>query len=218
VAKACRLAKQWTLSEKTRPSNKETTVSTNNELGLDVGQANELKLAFRREGSWTNEEIKMLCEQKGFLTSVREVLLNRAEIKQVEYLVDMQSDPFTPDGWTVVEHRQVGGFKWDLSKVELYLDEAQKNGGCIEGNKLRKKLATKDVSNANLLDFLLKNTQLIPESWKGQYVFFWGTIYRNAFGGLCVRFLYWGGDRWRWRYGWLDGGWSGIYPAAVFGK
>lgn len=51
-----------------------------NELMLDVGQANELKLAFRREGPWTNEEIKMLCEQKGLLNKFHEVLLGQAEI------------------------------------------------------------------------------------------------------------------------------------------
>lgn len=47
---------------------------------LDVGQANELKMAFRREGQWTNEDIKALCERKGFLHQVYEVLYGRAEI------------------------------------------------------------------------------------------------------------------------------------------
>ncbi len=56
----------------------------NDELMLDVGQANEIKLAMRREGKWTNKEIKMLCERKGFLTQVHEVLLGRAEIKPID--------------------------------------------------------------------------------------------------------------------------------------
>lgn len=53
------------------------------ELMLDVGQANEIKMAFRREGPWTNEEIKMMCERKGFLTQVRQALLGQAEINVV---------------------------------------------------------------------------------------------------------------------------------------
>ena len=51
----------------------------NNELMLDVGQADEIKLAMRREGFWTNEKIKNLCK-KGFLAQVLEVLEGRAEI------------------------------------------------------------------------------------------------------------------------------------------
>ena len=49
------------------------------EIKLDVDQASELKAAFRRE-DWTNEEIKMLCERKGLLASVKRVLAGVAEV------------------------------------------------------------------------------------------------------------------------------------------
>lgn len=52
----------------------------NNELMLDVGQANELKLAFRREGDWNNEKIKALTERRGLLTQVLDVLEGRSQI------------------------------------------------------------------------------------------------------------------------------------------
>jgi len=180
------------------------------------GQVHQLMEKFEKEG-FTSGHLTLLGQYRD-LGSILDVLEGRAEIKQIEHLVDMQSDPFTPNVWTAVKHRQAGGFKWDLSKVELYLDEAQKNGGHIEGSKLRKKLITKDVSNANLLDFLLKNPQLIPESWKGQSVFFWGTIYRDADGGLYVRYLCWRGGRWLWRCLRLARGWDGNDPALVLGK
>lgn len=51
----------------------------NAELMLDVGQANELKLAFRREG-WNNENIKALCERRGILKQIRDILEDRAQI------------------------------------------------------------------------------------------------------------------------------------------
>ena len=194
------------------------------ELTLDVGQANELKMAFRREGQWTNEEIKILCERKGFLSSVHEALLGRAEIKPVEYLVDFDAKPFIPNGWTILPDseqlakRVCGQWKFDPTKVELYLNEGQKNGKSIEGNDLRKKLANQPVMNANLLDFYLAHPKLIPESWKGQYVFFWGTIYRSADGNLCVRYLYWNGGRWYWDCYWLENDWDSNYPSAVSGK
>ena len=56
----------------------------NNELMLDVGQANELKLAFRREGNWTNESIKALTERRGLLTQVLDVLEGRSQILVID--------------------------------------------------------------------------------------------------------------------------------------
>ena len=184
---------------------------------LDVGQANEIKLALRREGDWTNEEVKMLCERQGFLRQVREALLGRAEIKAVKYMVDLDSVPYVPDGWSVEEHQKGGVIEWDVAKVMLHLDEGQKDGKVIEGHKLRKKLAKLSPYNANMLDFLLKeeNQHLIPEEWKGKVVFFWGTIYRHSDGSLYVRYLYWNGDRWDWSYSWLGNDWDSDYPALV---
>ena len=187
------------------------------ELMLDVGQANEIKMALRREGSWTNEEIKILCERKGFLTQVHEALLGRAEFKQVKYLVDLDAKPYIPDGWKVEEHQKGGQFKYDATKVELYLADEQKKGS-IQGNKLRQKLESKNPFNANLLDFLLAHPELIPDSWKGKFIFFWGTIYRCADGNLYVRYLHWSGDGWFWHFYWLEDDWYSAYPAAVLGK
>ena len=48
------------------------------DLMLDVGLANELKMAFRR-GDWTNEEIKRLCEGD-ILKQVRGVVRGLAEV------------------------------------------------------------------------------------------------------------------------------------------
>jgi len=187
------------------------------DLKLDVDQAGELKAAFRREGPWTNEEIKMLCERKGFLSQVREALLGRAEIKQIEYLVDLDADPFVPEGWKVVDHCKSGLFKYDPAKVGLYLSKKQQNGKVIVGNDLRKELKSQPVYNANLLDFYLKkeNQHLIPEEWNEKMVFFWGTIYHNSDGDLYVRGLYWNGDRWCWGYLWLLVGEFGGYRPAV---
>ncbi|MBI5421279.1 MAG: hypothetical protein HZA35_03130 [Parcubacteria group bacterium] len=174
---------------------------SNERLMLDVGQANELKLAFRR-GNWTNKEIKVLLEGD-MLTRVREVILGRSEIKPIEHFVDFNADPMIPDGWSVVEHKRGGLMKWDPSKVKLHLSENQQGSGHIEGNELRKELESQSIYNANLLDFYLAHPELIPEEWKGKVVCFWGTIYRNSGGRSCVRFLSSDGGQWHWSYGWL---------------
>lgn len=137
--------------------------------------------------------------------------------KPTTHVIDLGAEPFVPDGWRVESHERGGKFAWDASKVQLHLDSAQDNGGSIEGNKLRKKLTKVDgiLLNANVLDYLLAHPELIPESWKGKAIFFWGTIYRGSSVGLYVRCLCWGGERWCWSSCWLGGGWGDGDPAAV---
>ena len=186
------------------------------DLMLDVDQAGELKAAFRR-GDWTNQEIKKLCEGD-VLASVRNVIRGYASIMVLEHVIDCDVTPFVPSGWKVEEHQKGGALRWDKERQKdaLFLAIAQKSGR-IEGNKLRKELelAKEPVLNANVLDYLLANPHLIPEEWKGKYVFFWGTIYRASIGGLCVRCLHWHGDEWYWNCLWLGNDWHDDYPAAL---
>jgi hypothetical protein len=189
-----------------------------NELMLDVGQANELKMAFRREGSWTNEQIKRFCELRGLLSQVLEVLEGRAEIKPMEYVVDLDAAPFIPNGWTVESHKQGGQWKYDATKVSLYLSEGQKGGKRLVGTKLREELESLPVMNANLLEFYLAHPHLIPEEWKGEYIFFWGTVYRDADGDLYVWCLFWNGERWYWGCRWLEDDWAGYDLAVLLGE
>ncbi|MDP2593848.1 MAG: hypothetical protein Q8P36_00705 [bacterium] len=206
------------------------------DLMLDVDQAGELKAAFRR-GNWTNQEIKRLCEG-GTLAQFRQVLLGQAAIidrrqlddyvralaeammPQVkpEHIIDCDANPYLPDGWKGVEaHQKAGQLTWDkdAQKDALYLSELQKKHPWLQGHKLREELSGKPVLNANVLDYLLAHPELIPEEWKGKYVFFWGTIYRYSGGNLFVRYLYWLGGRWDWSDYWLDLDWGVNHPAAL---
>jgi hypothetical protein len=187
-------------------------MSSNNDLMLDVSQAAELKLAFRRNG-WNNAEIKTLSEGD-ILADVLKVIKGQAEIKISERLIDCDSAPFIPNGWSVEEHKKSGFFKFDPAKISLYLSKKQKKGS-IGGHDLRKELSNKPVMNANILDYLLDHPELIPEEWKGKYIFFWGTIYRDSDGNLYVRCLYWRGSEWRWSYDWLGSDFDSDDPAAL---
>jgi hypothetical protein len=189
--------------------------STMSDFMLDVDQAHELKMAFRR-GGWTNSEVKKLSEGD-ILAQVRDVILGRSEIKPVEHVIDLDADPFIPPDWKVEEHKKGGQVKWSPANVQLYLSPNQKvkDGKVIVGNKLREELESKPVFNANLLDYLLANSHLIPEEWKDGYTYFWGTVYRSLDCHLSVRFLYWAGGRWRCDLSWLDCGWGDDNPAAV---
>lgn len=185
-----------------------------NDFTLSVGQAHELELAMNRVGGWDGALVKTLSTGSK-LSDVRDVLLGRADIKPVEHLIDCDADPFCPDGWKVEEHKKSGKVKWTKELIELYLSAGQQNGKCIQGHELRKELASKPVLNACVLDYLLAHLELIPEEWKGKYVFFWGTIYRYSADRLFVRVLYWRGGRWHWIYFWLGCDWHDDGPAAL---
>ncbi len=148
------------------------------------------------------------------IAQILPVLRGLGEVTITKHIIHLDANPMVPNGWEVVEHHKGGQFLFDPSKIVLYLDKGQKDGRVIKGHELRKKLADQPMFNANLLDFYLAHSNLIPEEWKGKGVFFWGTIYRNSDGDLCVRGLVWNGSEWSWLYGWLGLGWHGSNPAA----
>ncbi len=190
------------------------------ELTFDVGLASKLKQAVIRNNITDLADIDWLCDGNN-LANVRRVRLGHAVITVPEHLIDCDADPFVPKGWKVEEHQKGGAFKWDASQVTLHLDKGQKNGGYVDGNKLRILLAGKPVLNANVLDYMLKNPHLISDDWKKdekgntRYIFFWGTIYRDSDGRLCVPYLYWYGSGWDWSYYWLGNDFYGSNPAAL---
>ncbi len=158
--------------------------------------------------------IEAILNKLGGVDGAQRFLRGDAEVVITRHIIDCDAAPYVPDGWKVEEHTPGGQFEWSADSIELYLSDKQK-GGTIEGNKLRKELAGMPVLSANVLDYLLKNPQLIPDEWKGEYIFFFGTIYRRSDGLLCGRCLYWSGESWGWDYGWLDVEWDALSPAAV---
>jgi hypothetical protein len=177
---------------------------TNDELGTFTKRCDEIK---RRLNEGT---LSFPIVMHG-LQSIIE-----ARTSSAGHVIDLDANPVIPNGLTVEGHQKGGQFKWDAAKVALFLSKEQQNGKRIEGKKLRTELAERPVFNANLLDYLLKHPHLIPEEWKGKYIFFWGTIYRNSSGSLGVRCLYWHGGSWHWHDSyWLDSDWYGDYPAAL---
>lgn len=178
-----------------------------------IGQMNQLADKLEAEG-FTPDEITKLGQFKN-LSGIRGLFREMHEIKRVKHLIDCDTDPFRPDGWEVERHNRMGQLEWDVSRSELYLSYKQKDGRHIDGNKLCKELEGKPVLNANVLDYLLKNPQLIPEEWKDKWVFFWGSIYRDSDGNLVVRYLCWSDGDWNWYHDWLNDVFDGSGPAVL---
>ena len=128
--------------------------------------------------------------------------------------IDNTEQPTIPyDSWTIEIH-DTSLRKIDPSKISLYVSPEQKTG-YVEGIELQKQLKGKKPLNATVLDWLIEHPEYIPDEWKGKYVFFWGTIYRDSDGSLCVRCLCFSGGHWRQNYDWLDRGWDADGPSAV---
>jgi hypothetical protein len=113
--------------------------------------------------------------------------------------------------WTIESTNDIKPF--DPKSLQLHLEPEQIDD-YIKGEVLVERMKGKGLS-ANVLDYLLAHPESIPEDWKGKWVYFWGTIYRNADGYLYVRFLCWRGVGWGWDYFWLGSAFGGRSPAAV---
>lgn len=128
--------------------------------------------------------------------------------------------PFIPDGWEIrpedqITSRFTGELTFTPDAVRLYLDAAQQGSGVVKGTELVKSLEGQPVLQANVLDYYIANPELIPVSWKGKDVFFWGTIYRDSNGDLCVRYLCGDDSVCHWSYDWLGRDCCSMDPAAV---
>jgi hypothetical protein len=151
------------------------------------------------------------------MSSVVNLSMGKEPVKERQF-VNLDANPYVPDEFEVIEHVRRGVFYWDQTKVDLYVSPNQQNGKAITGLALGRELERRPVFNACLLDYLMRETGLIPDIWKGKRIHFWGTIYNHPDGGRCVRYLHWCGDLWGWSVRWLRDEWSDLDPTAVFAR
>lgn len=199
---------------------------------LDVGQANELKLAMRKHG-WTNADIKRLC---GGNNPQQVLLLLRGKV-ELWNVVNCDSEPVKIESsFLIEEHKKMGEMRVELRTGEDYEEggELYLNGKRVSlcqtpkktsRENLQSQLRGENVLTVNVAVYLRDHPHLIPESWKrvkGGVAFF-GTIYRypHIFQGrtvydYAVPLLQWQFGRFSLTYVFLNpvwGSWS--HPAAV---
>jgi len=179
-----------------------------NELMLDVSQAAELKLAFRRHG-WTNAQIKTLSEGT-VLGDVLQVINGRSEIKKIEHWIDTETDAKEFNTYNLAKvkrHEKSKRFDFMMAKMFLYQSPKQKKSGGKsifvqeDGISLIKKLKTKSSEgyitlNGNVLEYLLEHQEIIPKEWRDKNIFFFGTEYYDFGGSGMFRFMHYNGRRW----------------------
>lgn len=124
----------------------------------------------------------------------------------------------TTGGWVKVQ-RLKDGLYVDGRKVILHISDLPKIRRSMKGYEFRYELTGKPlqvlqgnpVLNANILDALYGNTNMIPEDLKKdeagkvRFNYFWETVYRDPdVNILCVRGLYFLGGEWKRDYGWFS--------------
>ncbi len=136
----------------------------------------------------------------------------------------VQATPFDPksflgEGWTINEQdeKSLALTEIDLSRVILetclIAEETSINTGREKLERL--KAAGYIRLDARFFMALWKNKKLIPESWKGKFICFDGTILLNPEGERYVLYLHYRGDDWLWNEKWLGNSCGNKIPSAV---
>ena len=196
------------------------------DIGLDVGLANELKLAFRRH-DYTLQEVQELKEGE-ILGLVRGVLRGTHEIRLTDYMIDLGSPAQLPFDEAVLHayyyaHEKVpielrgDTLYLNYKPLGLFCSERQKSEVGVGGLELYEELKRRgDNVGAKVLDYLVAHPKLWPESWKRSLgwssepprVHAWGDIFQNpADGHLFVRYAFW--DKGKVRSGYACYHWLG---------
>lgn len=168
--------------------------------------AAELDGALRRNG-WDSQQVAQLSEGDTLLR-VREFLFGHKSVAPAgeEVCINGDADPHIhvpSEAGYIWSHIKNGQRRWssfcaDLCEIEER--EASLSGKEIQARMQRALMGERALGNANVLDFLLAHTSLIPEDWREYIVLFWGTVYTNAVGEDLVRGLYWDECTWATHY------------------
>lgn len=199
-----------------------------------AGQVHELEMAMDRVGGWNAALVKRMCEGNR-LADIREYVLGLAEIKrQAQFVsespldtiirVDRSIRPVYPDWARVVMHPElevVGPAEYDLTKVELWLHDDQKNGKWMGGVHIYEYLKETDgLKNClglhDAVEIQKKGIALFRKLFGHKVVFCWKSVVRDRDGSLNVPYVGGRGGNVMVDWGWLGSDWDGNHPAARF--
>lgn len=142
-----------------------------------------------------------------------------------------RTTPFDPvafagEGWSIVEEdeRSLKISEIDLTKISLKTKLKDGEDFIVGEENLKRFINSDDIRlDAKVLQTLLENKHLIPDSWKNKIngetpcIYFYGTILREDTGKRYVMCLMWhdNDNEWTWWSEWLDVRWHDHDPSAV---
>lgn len=172
-----------------------------------IGSMNQLADAFDKAGLGSDFATKL---RQYNLSMINDVLCGRAEITYKKHQIDCCKEPSSFEDYNVIRHEtDLGIWEWDPNRVSLYYNQEWQKPVDENNFAMNLELANRrDVLNGNILDYLLKNPLLIPDSWKERETIFSGTAYENVYwkGKVCFRMLLWShtDKKWMWNWLWME--------------
>ncbi len=205
------------------------------EFIIGQGAGHKLELAFRRanEGNTLLEWLATgdNLQQVGRLhRGEAELVLKEKPVPAPEPIidpiirVDRSIRPSYPDWMKEVMHPELelaGSAEYDISAIAQWLHDGQKDGKCIEGNKIYDHLKKTDTLKIclglrDLEEIQKKGIAFFRKYFKDKEVLGWASIVRHHKGGLGVSSLYehCGNVVLHWR--WTGNNWYGSHPALLY--
>jgi hypothetical protein len=140
--------------------------------------------------------------------------------------VDRSTPPVYPDWMQEVMHPEleaVGPAEYDVSALEQWLHEGQKDGKYVEGNKIYADLKKSDTLKdclglRDLEDIQRKGIVFFQKYFKGKAVFGWKGSVRRHYGNLNIPYLHEIGDQVALHWHWAGTDWDGNHPALRFAR
>ncbi len=137
--------------------------------------------------------------------------------------VDRSIYPFYPNWKKMVMYPELeltGPTEYDLSTINLWLHDSQKNGRSMGGSKLHKYLKEKKMLE-NCLSLrdgeeIQKKGPAVFRKFFEEEVFLWKSVVRHFGGGVYVPCLYEGDDQVMVGWRWLGQLWDCSAPALRF--
>ena len=199
---------------------------------LSGGQSAKLETAIDRNGGETTD-VEWLCAGDNFKLVMSlsrgeaELTLKAKLTPEPEVVidpivrVDRSIRPTYPDWVKTVIHPELeplGPAEYDITKVEQWLHDGQKDGGYVEGNKIYAHLKETDTLKTclglrDLEEIQKKGIVFFRKNFAGKAVFGWSGVVRDRDGNLGVPYLYEDGGRVILYWDWLDHDWGGDIPA-----
>lgn len=191
--------------------------------GMSCGEMHEFALVLDKVG-FNADLVQKIINEKGnrhakmmyaALTDGANILANNI------ILVDRSISPSYPDWVETVMHPELemtGPAEYDISAVEQWLHEKQKNDGYIEGREIYRYLKNTDTLGAclglrDLEEIQKKGVAFFGKHFQDKCVFGWKGVVRHRLGSLhapCLR-EYGGKVVLHWR--WLINLWFDLSPA-----
>ncbi len=125
------------------------------------------------------------------------------------FLQSCEDSSVIPPGYTILEN--VKPSKLNIKNLEivsfLNSDETSINGKVIRDRAIER--------NANFCledaKYLLEHQSEIPLEFRGKYIVFTATLFRDPSGYIHMAYIDFRGGRWDLYFHWIDGGWEGRY-------